>query len=377
MGGLYRMKHAKLSASGSHRWLNCPGSIEAESHYPNTTNKYAEEGTMAHEFAEKHLKGDIEELSKFPLDNLKITKEMNDYVDEYISFVNSFKTKKTKLIVEQKVDFSRWVPKGFGTIDAAIIDLDKKEAHIFDLKYGKGIQVFAENNTQAQLYALGLFAEFDFLDDIETFHIHICQPRMYHFDKWTITKNDLLKFGEYVKQRSKLALEPKAERIPGELQCKWCKAKNDCSALFDLTTKAISNDFEDLEQIKNANLSDDQIRFILNNKPLIEDFLQAVEKRIFNFLNNGGKFEGFKLVEGRSTSKWSQGAEEKLKEILGDKAYIQREPSLIGITDCRKLLKKDEIEPLISKEPGSLKLVPDSDKRKAFIPVINDFEDIK
>ena len=381
-------KHAKLSASGSSKWLNCPGSVEAESKIPNKQSVYAEEGTLAHELADICLKGGFEAKKyigkSVAYDENKssiITEEMAKFVQEYIDYVLAYETKNSQLYTEDRVDFSNIVPDGFGTMDAAILDYDTGICHIFDLKYGQGVEVSAVENTQAQLYALGFYNELKCLDVIKSFKIHIVQPRIFNYSSWEITLDDLVKFGEYASKKANEALTPNAPRTPGEKQCKWCNAKATCPALKKHTEDTILSSFDDLNDkdptskgnIFTNQLNDEQLKLILDNKNLIEDFLKSVEQHIYDRVLNGEKFEGYKLVEGRSNRKWVDDAEEVLKNKLGKHAY---EKKLIGITAAGKKLKKDEIEELTYKPEGKLQLVPASDKRKEVTKTIDHFDKI-
>jgi hypothetical protein len=397
-------KHAKLSASGSCKWLNCSGSVEAESKIPNKQSVYAEEGTLAHELANICLQNYIESIYgskpyvthnplnikyKSPLDRIGetikcesdkkvistiVTDEMAKFVQEYIDYVLAHETKNSQLYTEDRVDFSNIVPDGFGTMDAAILDYDTGICHIFDLKYGQGVEVSAVENTQAQLYALGFYNELKCLDVIKSFKIHIVQPRIFNYSSWEITLDDLVKFGEYASKKANEALTPNAPRTPGEKQCKWCNAKATCPALKKHTEDTILSSFEDLNKdIMFNELNDKQLKLILDNKNLIEDFLKSVEQHIYDRVLNGEKFEGYKLVEGRSNRKWVDDAEEVLKNKLGEDAY---EKKLIGITAAGKKLKKDEVEELTYKPEGKLQLVPASDKRKEVTKTIDHFDKI-
>jgi len=380
-------KHAKLSASGSSKWLNCPGSVEAESKIPNKQSVYAEEGTLAHELADICLKKGLEAKKYIGYDILYapeksgiITEEMAKFVQEYIDYVLAHETKNSQLYTEDRVDFSNIVPDGFGTMDAAILDYDTGICHIFDLKYGKGVPVDAVENTQAQLYALGFYNELKCLDVIKSFKIHIVQPRIFNYSSWEITLDDLVKFGEYASKKANEALAPNAPRTPGEKQCKWCNAKATCPALKEYTEDIISSSFEDLNEDKAKELgysidvtADNDLKLILDNKKLIEDYLKSVEEYVYDRVLIGEKFKGYKLVEGRSNRKWIDEAEEILKNKLGDDAY---EKKLIGITAAGKKLKKDEVEKLTYKPEGKLQLVPVSDKRKEVTKTMDHFDKI-
>ncbi len=357
--------HAKLSASGSSRWLNCPGSVKAEESYPNQpSSSFALEGTRAHEVADLCLKSFCDAdvyIGKKVLDDV-IDSGMAGYVQEYLDYVRSYETGTSKLFTEEQVDFSHVVPEGFGTLDAAILDYDTKTCHIFDLKYGKGVKVDAFENTQAQMYAIGLENELSFLSTINKFVLHIVQPRIYNFSSWEISTYDLLTFSDWVQERASLALSNNANRSPGEKQCQWCKAKGDCKALSDFTTSLITAEFDDIDEVDSETLTNDQKKAVLDNKKLIESFLKAVEASVFNQLDQGVEFTGYKLVEGRSIRKWNDKAEFKLIKKLGDKAYQRK---LIGIGAAEKELGKDFTKDLTIKPEGKPTLAPSSDKRSA------------
>jgi hypothetical protein len=374
------MKHAVLSASGSERWINCPGSVAFCKPYPRTTTVYADEGTVAHEIADRVLKSKarIKSAEKYEGKTLKhlkisvpsfdgdyvISREMVTHVQEYVDYVLSFETKTSKRFNEQRVDYSHYVPQGFGTCDASIIDDDT--LHIFDLKFGKGVEVYAEQNTQAQLYAIGFLKLTDGLTfvNIDKITLHICQPRRQHFDSWTLTKKELLKFAQYASIRANETLKDDAPLVPGEKQCKFCPAKQDCPALKEIAEKSLLTAFDDIDDKDSLptieRLTDEEKRAILKNKKLIETFLESVEKDVFRTLANGQEFDGYKLVEGRSNRVYTEQAESLIVERLGEYAYNKK---LIGVTEAEKKLGKAFISAITMKPSGKPTLVTSNDKR--------------
>jgi len=371
------MKHAKLSASGSPGWLGCPGSVSAQEQYPDTGSSiYALEGTRAHELADKCLKTNKEAVSFVgkKIMGEKIEKDMARYVQQYLDYVSSHESTTTDLYTEERVDFSNIVPGGFGTLDAAVVDSDTGICHIFDLKYGRGVQVYSKDNTQAQLYCLGMLNEYGWLGVITRFRIHIVQPRKVTPDPWDISVEDLEKFGQYATQQANIALAPGAPRVPGEKQCQWCRAKGDCEQLASFVEETISAEFDDLDDVTVPGISDARKKAIIDNKKFIEDFLNAVEDSVFSDMLNGGEFEGYKLVEGRSNRQWTEDAEAVLKSALKSKAYNTK---LIGIGAAEKLLGKDELEAITHKPEGKPTLARDSDRRVAIsTDVTKDFDKI-
>ena len=246
--------HAKLSASGSEMWLNCAGSINAQIGYESKTSRHALEGTFAHEVADICLTDKIAPFSMVGSvisisENEKsykhtIKKEMADYVQQYIDYIKLYQTAESTLYTENKVDFSNIVPDGFGTLDSAVYRPEDNTLHIFDLKYGKGVKVTAEKNTQGMLYALGMINDMDWIYDFNDIVIHIVQPRIPSFTHYKTSKNELLEWSKYVSERANLALTDNAPRTAGEKQCLWCLAKNDCEALKQYRFNQIVSDFD-------------------------------------------------------------------------------------------------------------------------------------
>jgi hypothetical protein len=380
------MSHSKFSASGSSRWLNCPGSLKLEEKllgvgYQDQGSSFAEEGTLAHALAEYCINKDfipviqcegmsIKHLDFKPYHTDKshtISKEMCNYVQEYVSYISSYLESSDLYFTEEKVNYSQFVPDGYGTVDFCIYKPKSKALHIFDLKYGQGVKVEAVDNTQGQCYALGMYYELSALYDIDTITIHIVQPRLDHFDSWEISYRDLIAFGHYAGEQATLALSDDAPLIPGEYQCKWCKVKGDCPALFKMTT----NLFEDISSKSKDVITDEEKRIILDNMKVINDYMESIKKETYSRLLSGGSFEGYKLVEGKTIRQFKENAEEKLVEMLGEKAYNYK---LIGIGDAEKLLTKTDAsmllnpsdpDGLILKPMGIPTLVNESDKRPA------------
>ena len=355
------LKHAKFSASGSSKWLNCAGALNAEKNYQDTTSIYAEEGTTAHEVADLCLKNRTKAkvyLNK-TINKMVVNDDMVKYVQEYINYVLSFENIETSLLTEERVDFSSVAPNAFGTMDSAVINHKDKSCHIFDLKYGMGELVTAKENTQAQLYAIGLLKKFEYL---EKFTIHIVQPRKFNFDSWEITTKDLIDFGEFVAERATMSLSINAKRTAGEKQCRWCKARFDCKALYDYTTSMIADEFEDLKDIDINVITNEDKRKLLDNKKLIIKYIENIESNVYSKLSNGEQFNGYKLVAGRASRTWKPELEDDLVAKLGDDAYTKK---LIGITKAEKLLTKEDMEELTFKADGKPTLAPESDKRKA------------
>lgn len=368
--------HAKLSASGAHRWLNCLGSVEAEKGFKDSSSAAAEEGTAAHELAEIVLNdgGNCHALigKVLPETNTHtVTEEMADYVQQYVDYVTSVGGEQ---FYEERVDFSEWVPEGFGTSDVIAFNGDTLD--IIDLKYGKGLQVDADENPQGMLYALGAYNEYSMLYSFKTVRVHIVQPRRDHISVWEIPTVDLLKWGAWVSEQAQIIQDGGAPRSPGKKQCQWCKAKATCPALKSHTEKVILSGFDELEPPNADTLNDAQLRKALESKKLIVSWLDAVESLVNERLQKGEQFEGFKLVAGRSLRKWGdiETATMELEQILGDDAY---EKKLLSPAKAEKTLgkvKAKDIQGLIVKPEGAPTLAPESDKRKSVSISVDDFD---
>jgi len=367
-------EHAVLSASGAHRWAYCTGSRKAEEGLPDTTSPAAEEGTIAHELASDSLThGDS-------LDAYE-DQEMADFVRQYIDYcwqIANSKADGSVMLIEHKVDYSDWVPGGFGTAD--FISIDDGVAHIVDLKYGFN-RVSAQENLQGVCYALGILSDFNFIYNIDTITFTIVQPRLDHIDEWSISVPELLKKGEWLAQRAEEAMTDDAPRTPGESQCRWCKAKATCGALQKLTADTLMVEFDDLAAAPNPDtLTEEQLALALNNKSLIIGWLDAVEKAAHTKLDAGEAFPGWKLVAGRSNRRWVD--EEKaltlLARLLGGRKNATT-TKILSPAQAEKALGKDN-RPRIAKHittpTGAPTLAPADDPRPAVGASIDDFEEV-
>lgn len=375
--------HAKLSASGAHRWMNCPGSVAAEATLPDRSSIFADEGTLAHAICEQalvngttaeeaafHVAGDI--IKQMPHLEGCITRAFLDACQSYIDYVRE--QPGSERMYEVRVDFSEWVPEGFGTSDVVI--LDGKTIRIIDLKFGKGVKVDAEGNPQPLLYALGVLNDFGWLSEIEQVEMHIVQPRLDHISVSTVTRSGLLKFGELAAQAAEQALADNAPRVAGEKQCRFCKAKATCPAVYQMTQRAIMSEFDDLDLDPTNKLTDEQLRVVLEAKPLIEAWLSSVEQLVTERIANGGEFPGFKIVEGRSLRQWKDDelVTITLERMLGANAYTKK---LITPAQAEKALgkaKKNVLEPLVVKPRGKPALAKESDPRPPITISASDFD---
>lgn len=351
--------HSELGASAAHRWLYCPGSVKAirELGEDEVTTSFMAEGSLAHEIAERALIT----KSEISCDD----EEMKEYVNAYVKYVIDIGGMQE---YERKVDYSEWVPGGYGTADAICITNDT--LHVIDLKYGRGVKVEAKENPQLKLYAIGALSERELLQHFNRVVVHICQPRLNHYDSWETAPEHLYEWAKWARERAKIALSDDPPRIPGETQCKWCKAKPTCSAVKNLAEHVLLTQFENISENglpDQGDLSDEDIKFILIHRSLIIEWLDSIVELISKRILNGETFEGWKLVSGRATRKWADEKEaaELLEQLIGEKAW---EKSLISVARAEKALGKEgkkQITGLITKKEGSPILVPESDKREA------------
>ena len=380
-------KHAKLSASGSSRWINCPPSVRLEEQFEDKTSIYAEEGTLAHELAELKLRLELKEITKrtYTLrfnkatkDNPLYSKDMDDYVDVYKEicmekYLNSKETTTDSIAaVEQRLDFSNYVPDGFGTGDFIVIADGTLE--ICDLKYGKGVPVSAENNSQMRLYALGAINKFSFLYDIEKVRMTIIQHRLSNISSDEISVNELLKWAEeVVKPSAELAIKGEGEFKTGD-HCKFCKARSVCRARADENLELAKFEFK-----KSDTLSNDEISEILEKVDSLVKWASDVKEYALDKALEGQEFKGYKLVEGRSQRKWKD--EKAVAKILTDRGFLENiiwTKKLTTISNIERAIGKKETErlfkDLIDKPTGKPTLVPLSDKREVYNAAKADFQ---
>ena len=374
-------EHAVLSASGSHRWLNCTPSARLELEFENTGSEAAREGTAAHALCEHKLKRALHMRSRRPASDYD-SDEMEECTDAYVDFVmEQYETAKQVcedpvILIEQRLDFSCYVPDGFGTGDCLIISDDR--LHIIDFKYGMGVLVEAEGNPQMKLYALGALAVYDALYDIREVSMTIFQPRRENVSTWTIPVEDLKAWAENeLKPRAKMAYDGEGEYLPGEW-CTFCRAAVRCRARAEEKLKLAQTEFRMPPLLTDAEIED-----ILAVLPDLTKWANEIAAYALDAaLNHGKEWNGFKVVEGRSVRKYRDEAAvaEAAKEAGYKDIYRQ---SLIPLTEMQRLMGKDRFEAilggLITKAPGKPTLVPKSDRRPAMnvSNAINEFYEIK
>lgn len=372
-------KHALLSASGASRWINCTPSPRLEEQFTNVETSYAEEGTLAHEFAElgirkamkqltaKQYKAQTDPLYKSPLYSDEMDEEVQKHIDYVLAQYTEAKrkTKDALLLIEEKVDLTYFIEDGFGTCDDVIIADGTME--VIDLKYGKGVKVSAEDNSQLKLYGLGALRAHELMYDIHTVRLTIVQPRLDNISSWEISAEDLNKWGEeIVKPKAELAYAGEGEQAPGEW-CRFCKAKGRCKALAEQNLEIAKHEFADPQL-----LSDKELIEAYKLMPQLQDWINGVaEYLLHEAVHNNKKWPEYKLVEGRSNRMWANA--EKVEAVLKENNFNEDEilvSKLAGITAIEKVVGKANFNTLLGelvvKPQGKPTLVPETDKRPAY-----------
>ena len=369
------VKHAILSASSSERWLNCPPSARLCEAYEDKGSDYAAEGTDAHALCEFRLKQALGIPADDPIENLTwYNEEMEDCAAGYATYVSELlETAKQAcadpvILIEQRVDFSRWVQDGFGTADCIVIADDI--LNICDYKNGKGCLVLAERNPQMMLYALGALEIFDGIYDIDSIRMTIYQPRKSNISVYEMEKSDLLEWANTeLTEKAQLAYAGQGEFHCGEW-CRFCKAKAECRERAEANLALARYDFE-----PPALLSDTEIADILDKVDALTAWASDVKEYALQQAVNGTVFPGWKLVEGRSNRRYT--SEAAVATAVEGAGFDPYEKKILGVTAMQKLLGRSRFEelltPYIEKPQGRPTLVRSSDKRPEWNTAKNDF----
>jgi len=379
-------KHAILSASAAGRWLECPPSAQLERKFKDTSSEAAQEGTLAHELGEINLKFRLDSIDqlkwskhikKIEVDPL-FTPDMPEYVERYVSTcmekIAGARTKTPDALfrIEQRLDYSEWAPHGFGTGDFCIISDGIIE--IIDLKYGKGVPVFAEDNKQMRLYALGAIAQFSYLYKIRKIKMTIVQPRLDSITSDEISSSELLKWAnEIVKPIAKLAYRGRGEYQAGD-HCTFCRANAVCRARAVENMELAKYDFQEPPV-----LDTNEIAEILQKAEDLAKWAKNIKDYAQDQALAGVKYPGYKLVEGKSNRRYTQ-PDEIATILLGNGIQdIYKPIELLGLTAMEKSIGKkklfDLIHDYIEKPQGKPTLVVDTDKREEYNTVADDFND--
>lgn len=384
--------HALLSASGASRWLACTPSAKLEEEYgERKSSLYAAEGTLAHEMAELYLRKDVlrnisdadfEAKLEEIMSNEFFSEEMLDMVSIYTKYCEeqylSAKTENlfAEIEIEQRLDLTEYIPESFGTGDALVISEPILE--VIDLKYGKGVPVYAEWNKQLMLYGLGALRKYDTMYNIEQVKLTVVQPRINNISSFLISVDELRKWAEKeLKPRAEMAFRGEGELVAGD-HCKFCAVKNKCRKLYEQQLEIAKYEFKEPSL-----LTDEEIADILMRAPQFTEWANSiVEYAQEKAITENKVWPGYKLVEGRSIRKWvdedsaMQAIFARCPELSEDEVL---ETKLKTITNIEKLIGKkrfaDILNDVVIKPQGKPTLVPESDKRQAmgYQQAVSDF----
>lgn len=365
--------HALLSASSSERWLNCPPSAVASEAYPDQDTEFTREGTLAHEVAELFARHQVIDgvlgLTRAPAsifsDEKAVTSEMQDCAKAYTDYIQEhIKSDKAVVLLEQKVDFSPWVPDSFGTCDCIIIQDDTLT--IIDYKYGVGVPVSAKDNSQMKLYALGALNDFGFAYDVSKIEMHIFQPRINNISADSITVEELESWAtKVVKPTAEKAAKGKGNYKPGG-HCKFCPHAGRCRALTKTCTEYVETHSL---RVAVPVLAPHEVAEVLQMEPLISLWLKRVKDQAMTTMLNGDTVPGWKVVEGKQGNrKWKDELEvAKALEAAGYSVADIPETKLLSPAAMDKALGKKKVAELladhIDRAQGSPVIAPETDKR--------------
>lgn len=362
-------RHALLSASSSERWMNCPPSARLCERYEGSGSSYAAEGTDAHTLGEYKLKTALGIPAEDPTEHLSYyNEEMEECAGGYTAYIVELVESAKQacadpvVLIEQRLDFSRYVEGGFGTGDCVVIS--DGTLHIVDYKHGQGVLVEAEDNPQMKLYALGALELFDGIYDIDTVSMTIYQPRRDNVNTHTVFKESLYQWAEEIlKPAAELAYAGDGEFKCGEW-CRFCKAKNDCRKRAEHNLELARYDFK-LPPL----LEDDEIESILGRIDELVSWASDIKDYALKSALSGKQWDGWKLVEGRSNRRYI--SEDAVAETVSAEGFDPYEHKLMGITAMEKTLGKarftELLGSLIEKPQGKPVLVPATDKRQPII----------
>lgn len=359
--------HARFSPSASKRYLNCPPALRLEEQFADEESIYAAEGSAGHALAEHLIKKYLKQRTKRPVSDY-YSDDLLEAVDEYVAYViEQVEAAKRECAtpifsVEQRVDVSEYVSECFGTADMMIVT--EKKVHIIDLKLGRGVPVYAQENPQLMIYGLGVLLIAEMLYDIETVEMTIVQPRLEILSSWELEAEKLKAWGEEVlRPKGAMALAGEGEYAAGDW-CRFCKARNTCRARAESFLKLAQKEFA-----PPPTLSDEEIGEVLK----VADELSKWAADVYAYaqdeaVTHGKEWKGFKLVEGRSNRKYTD--EQEVIAAASAAGYTDIfKRSLIGISEMERLMGKKKfatiLGPYVYKPQGKITLVPESDKREA------------
>ncbi|QGT99530.1 Phage protein [Candidatus Syntrophocurvum alkaliphilum] len=371
-------KHALLSASSSSRWISCPPSARLGENYEDKGSDYAAEGTSAHLLCEYKLKKALGLDAKEPTADLTFyNEEMEKCADGYTEFILGLLEKAKEsckdpiILIEQRLDFSKYVKEGFGTVDALLIA--DGTIHVADYKHGAGILVESQDNPQMKLYSLGALELFDDIYDIDNVSMTVYQPRRDNVSTYIVSKENLYQWAEeIIKPAAELAYAGEGNYQCGEW-CRFCKAKNECRARAEHNLELARYDFK-LPPL----LEDDEVDNILEKIDALVSWANDIKDYALRSALSGKHWSGWKLVEGKSNRKYIN--EDAVAKVVQAAGYDPFEHKVIGISAMEKKLGKSKFAELlgnlVEKPQGKPTLVLHSDKRPTINTVQQDFSEL-
>ncbi len=374
-------EHSILGPSGGDRWMKCPGSVQLGRKFGDTASSYADEGNFGHDISQlcrvngypaKHYIGLVSKCGRFTCD-----KAFADAIQQFLDYVHEFEA--DQVLIEERVDYTAWVEGGFGTLDDG--RLTERTASITDLKMGQGVKVYAKDNTQMKLYALGVFQDWGHLFDFDKFQLNIVQPRLDHIDEWTISTKELLLWArDQVEPTAKIALGDDAPFQPGK-HCQFCRARDNCVHRKEWMMLQMLDELDDLESIKDPDLmTNDQLYEAMSVIDLMRNWCNDIERRTLAEVQAGRDVgnPSYKLVAGRTARKWRDEADAE-KALRGAKLKVKEifPPKLISPPQAEKLLGKKH--PILTEQvqvtTGKPVLVPPTDPRPSVVADISELDD--
>lgn len=373
--------HSIISPSSASRWIACPPSAMKAALHPYTTSIYAKEGTEAHALAEHKVNLWLGRRTDDPRPGMKhLTREMEDCTDEYALFIQERAEELRRtgtmptVFTEVRLDLSRWAPQCFGTADCVIVG--EGAFHVVDLKYGRGVEVRCEENTQMMMYALGAIECFGSLYKVDDVALTIFQPRLGNISTWTTTKDELLSWAEDVlRPAARLALEGGGELNAGP-HCRFCPERASCRERAHWCLEVARKEFSGRRPDE---LPPDEIAKVLERADEVERWLSDVRGLASRLLGEGNAVPGWKLVEGRSLRRWSdEDAVARRLEALGCNPYEERK--VLSVTAAEGMLGRKafqkEMGDLVTRPHGKPTLAREADRRPAITGRVTDFDNL-
>ena len=377
--------HARLNASSSHRWMMCPPSVKLSEQFVDKPSTYAEEGSFLHELCELKLHRYLGDMTAEAVeaqyaehrDNEFYSDEAESVTDEYVAFcIETIEAVRSScpdplIMVEHRLDYSEYVPEGFGTGDLVIVADGVIE--VIDFKGGRGVRVDANRNSQLMLYALGALLEFDPLYDIHHVRMTIVQPRLNNLSSYEMEADELLRWAETeVSPKAQLAYEGKGEFCAGEW-CRFCKARYTCRKRSEYHMRLAERDFKQPDL-----LSDEEIADILPVAESLNSWVQDLMAYATQEAMDGKHWPGYKLVAGRTVRKYTSEAE--VIKAATEAGYTDiYKTTLLGVGDLEKRLGRKKFSEVLGKyvvkPQGAPTLVPETDPRKPYSDAAGDFKE--